>query len=95
MRADTIAAPLAECRTIVAMDMPRQHELWAIAIEKYQAASLTAQQGWHNVSVGRSYYAIDTAMWMAVDEPPSGQWSHPGILQHFCPRTMAPTASTG
>lgn len=57
------------------MDSPRQRDLWAIAIENYQAARLTAQQGWHNVSVGRSYYAVYTAMWVAVDEPPSGQWS--------------------
>jgi uncharacterized protein (UPF0332 family) len=67
------------------MDAQRQRDLWAIAIENYQAAKLTAQQGWHNVSVGRSYYAVYTAMWVAVDEPPSGQWSHAGILQHFAP----------
>jgi hypothetical protein len=67
------------------MDAQRQRDLWAIAVENYQAARLTAQQGWHNVSVGRSYYAVYTAMWVAVDEPPSGQWSHPGILQHFAP----------
>jgi hypothetical protein len=65
------------------MDAQRQRDLWAIAVENYQAARFTAQQGWHNVSVGRSYYAVYTAMWMAVDEPPSGQWCHPGILQHF------------
>jgi hypothetical protein len=65
------------------MDAQRQQDLWAIGIENYQAARLTAQHGWHNVSVGRSYYTAYTAMWMAVDEPPSGQWSHPGILQHF------------
>jgi uncharacterized protein (UPF0332 family) len=67
------------------MDAQRQQDLWAIAIENYQAAKLTAQHGWHNVSIGRSYYAVYTAMWVAVDEPPSGQWSHPGILQYFAP----------
>jgi uncharacterized protein (UPF0332 family) len=67
------------------MDAQRQQDLWAIAIENYQAAELMAQRGWHNVSVGRSYYAVYTAMWVAVDEPPSGRWSHPGILQHFAP----------
>src|SRR5215831_5390270 len=67
------------------MDAQRQQDLWAIAVENYQAARLTAQHGWHNVSVGRSYYAVYTAMWMAVDDPPSGQWSHPGVLQHFAP----------
>ena len=67
------------------MDAQRQQNLWAIALENYQAARLTADHGWHNVSVGRSYYAVYTAMWIAVDEPPSGQWSHPGILQLFAP----------
>jgi hypothetical protein len=67
------------------MDAQRQRDLWAIAIENYQAAKLTAQQGWHNVSVGRSYYAVYTAMWVAVNDPPSRKWSHPGILQHFSP----------
>src|ERR671924_628430 len=67
------------------MDAQRQRDLWAIAVENYQAARLTAQHGWHNVSVGRSYYAVYTAMWVAVDDPPGGQWSHRGILQHFSP----------
>jgi hypothetical protein len=65
------------------MDTQRQQDLWAIAVENYQVARLTAQHGWHNVSTGRSYYAVYAAMWVAVDEPPSGQWSDPGILQHF------------
>lgn len=67
------------------MDAQRQRDLWAITVENYQAAQLTAQYGWHNVSVGRSYYAVYTAMWIALDDPPRGQWSHPGILQHFAP----------
>ena len=67
------------------MDAQRQETLWAITLENYQAARLSAQRGWHNVSVGRSYYAVYTAMWIVVDEPPSGQWSHPGIIQHFAP----------
>ena len=33
---------------------------------------VAAQHGWHNVSTGRSYYAVYAAMWVAVDEPPSG-----------------------
>jgi hypothetical protein len=65
-----IAAVLAAGSAM--MDAQRQRDLWAIAVENYQAARLTAQQGWHNVSVERSYYAVYTAMWMAVDEPPSG-----------------------
>ena len=67
------------------MDAQCRRDLWAIAIENYQAARLTAQQGWHNVSAACSYYAVYTAMWVALGDPPRGQWSHGGILQHFAP----------
>ena len=53
------------------MDAQRQRTLWAIAQENYQAARLTAQRGWHNVSVACSYYAVFTAMWVALGEPPN------------------------
>ena len=52
------------------MDPQRRQTLWAIAIENYQAAVVTAQQGWHNVSVTRSYYAVFTAMVVALGDPP-------------------------
>ena len=67
------------------MDAQRQQDLWANAIENFQAARQTAQQGRHNVSVACSYYAVFTAMWVALGDPPRGQWSHGGILQHFAP----------
>jgi uncharacterized protein (UPF0332 family) len=65
------------------MDAQQQQALWTIAREHYEAADLCAQRGWHNVSVACSYYAVYTAMWVALDNPPQGQWSHAGILQHF------------
>lgn len=65
------------------MDPQRQQTLWAIALENYQAAVLTAQQGWHNVSVTRSYYAVFMAMWVALDDPPKGYWEHRGISKPF------------
>jgi uncharacterized protein (UPF0332 family) len=65
------------------MDVLRQQTLWAIALENYQAAVLTAQYGWHNVSVTRSYYAVFMAMWMALDDPPKGRWEHGGIVEQF------------
>ena len=52
------------------MDLQRQQTLWAIAVENYQAAMLMAQQGWHNVSVTRSCYAVFTAMVVALGDPP-------------------------
>jgi uncharacterized protein (UPF0332 family) len=67
------------------MDAQRQQDLWTIAIENFQAARQTAQQGLHNVSVACSYYAVFTAMWVALGDPPRRQWSHGGILQHFSP----------
>jgi phenylpropionate dioxygenase-like ring-hydroxylating dioxygenase large terminal subunit len=67
------------------MDAQQQQVLWAIAREHYEAAELYAQRGWHNVSIVCSYYAVYTAMWVALDDPPHGKWSHPGILQNFAP----------
>lgn len=65
------------------MDVQRQQTLWAIALENYQAAVFTAQQGWYNVSVTRSYYAVFLAMWVALDDPPHGRWKHGGIIDRF------------
>lgn len=65
------------------MDTARQQDLWGIALEHYQAAILTAQQGWHNVSVACSYYAVFTAMWVALGDPPKGYWEHGGIVDWF------------
>lgn len=65
------------------MDHQRQQTLWTIALENYQAAVLTAQHGWHNVSVTRSYYAVFIAMWLALDDPPKGRWEHGGIVEQF------------
>lgn len=64
------------------MDTQEQQTLWAIAVEHYEAGQLTAQHGWHNVSVACSYYAVYTVMWLVLDKPPRGQWTHAGILQH-------------
>jgi uncharacterized protein (UPF0332 family) len=60
-----------------------QHMLWTQALENYQAAVLTAQHGWHNVSVACSYYAVFTAMWVALGDPPRRHWEHRGIVNHF------------
>jgi hypothetical protein len=65
------------------MDAQHQQDLWAIALEHYQAAVLTAQHGWHNVSVACSYYAVFTAMWVALGDPPKGYWEHGGIVDWF------------
>lgn len=67
------------------MDAQRQQDLWAIAVEHYEAAQPCTRQGWHNVSAACYYYGVYTAMWVALGDPPSGQWSHAGILQHFAP----------
>ena len=67
------------------MDPQRQQTLWAIALENYQAAMLMAQQSWHNVSVPCSYYAVFTAMWVALGDPPGRRWEHSGIVERFAP----------
>ena len=65
------------------MDSQRRQTLWTLVLENYQAAMFTAQHGWHNVSVTRSYYAVFMAMWMALDDPPKGRWEHGGIVEQF------------
>ena len=65
------------------MERHDQHLLWTQALENYQAAILTAQHGWHNVSVACSYYAVFTAMWAALGDPPRRYWEHRGIVDHF------------
>src|SRR5687768_665191 len=67
------------------MDAHQQQALWTITQEHYEAAELCAQRGWHTVSIACSYYAVYTAMWIALGDPPLGQWSHAGIVQHFTP----------
>src|SRR5262249_40419007 len=44
-----------------------------------------AAHQWHNVSVAYSYYAVFTAMWVAVGDPPKKKWSHRGLFQNFAP----------
>ena len=67
------------------METPDQQTLWALALEQYQAAALTASQGWHNASVACSYYAVFSAMWAALGDPPGRRWEHAGIVEHFAP----------
>jgi len=65
------------------MDAHQQQARWTIAQEHYEAAELCAQRGWHTVSIACSYYAVYTAMGVALGDAPHGQWSHARILQHF------------
>ena len=65
------------------MAAQHQQSLWAIAMENYQAARLTAQQGWHNVCGACSYYAGFTARWIALGDPPQGRWEHGVIVKPF------------
>jgi hypothetical protein len=57
------------------MDAHQQQALWTITQEHYEAAELYAQRGWHTVCVAYSYYAVYTAMWVALGDAPHGQWS--------------------
>ena len=35
------------------------------------------------MSVACSYYAVFTAMWVALGDPPRRRWEHAGIVDHF------------
>jgi hypothetical protein len=35
------------------------------------------------VCIACSYYAVFTAMWLALGDPPQGRWEHGGIVKPF------------
>lgn len=57
---------------------------WQAAQENESAAQQALRQGFLRTSVSRSYYACFQAMWIAVGDPPLGQWKHGGLMQTFC-----------
>jgi len=54
------------------------------AQENQAAAQQTFLQGFYRTSVSRSYYACFQAMWVALGDPPLGEWKHGGLMQTFC-----------
>ncbi len=57
---------------------------WQTAQENHNAAQQVLLQGFSSASVSRSYYACFQTMWVAVGDPPRGEWKHGGLMQTFC-----------
>ena len=66
------------------MDQTEEKRRWETALELYQTANAAFQQGQYKACVGLAYYACFQAMWVALDDPPSGEWRHVGITRRFC-----------
>jgi uncharacterized protein (UPF0332 family) len=66
------------------MDQAEEQRRWETALELYKGADAALQQHLYRACVGLAYYACFQAMWVALGEPPSGEWRHVGITRRFC-----------
>jgi uncharacterized protein (UPF0332 family) len=66
------------------MDAAEQQRRWQTADDHRRAAYKLFDEGLFQASASCSYYACYQAMWVAVGDPPKGQWRHGGLMQHFC-----------
>jgi uncharacterized protein (UPF0332 family) len=66
------------------MDQAEVSRRWETTHELYQAADAALKQGRYRASVALAYYACYQAMWIALGDPPLGEWRHLGITRHFC-----------
>ncbi len=66
------------------MDATEERRRWATSQELYRAADAAFRQQHYRACVGLAYYACFQAMWVALDDPPLGEWRHGGITRRFC-----------
>ncbi len=66
------------------MEQAEQIRRWETSEELYQAADVARRQQLYRASVGLAYYAAFQAMWVALGDPPLGEWRHVGITRWFC-----------
>lgn len=66
------------------MDQLEEQRRWETAQELYQAADAAFKQQLYRASMGHAYYACFQAMWVALGDPPLGEWRHVGITRSFC-----------
>lgn len=66
------------------MDQREERQRWETAKELCKAAEITLSQQLCRASVGLAYYACFQAMWVALGDPPMGEWRHIGITRRFC-----------
>jgi uncharacterized protein (UPF0332 family) len=66
------------------MDLNEEMRRWETSQELYQAADVALRQQRYRACVGLAYYACFQAMWVALGDPPLGEWRHVGITRRFC-----------
>ncbi len=66
------------------MDQAEEKRRWETSQELYQAADAAFRQQHYRACVGLAYCACFQAMWVALDDPPLGEWRHGGITRRFC-----------
>jgi uncharacterized protein (UPF0332 family) len=66
------------------MDSGEETRRWETSQELYQAADTALRQQRYRACAGLAYYACFQAMWVALGDPPLGEWRHVGITRRFC-----------
>jgi uncharacterized protein (UPF0332 family) len=66
------------------MDRGEETRRWDTSQELYEAADVARRQQRYRACVGLAYYACFQAMWVALGDPPLGEWRHVGITRRFC-----------
>lgn len=66
------------------MAQAEERRRWATPYELYHAAEATLQQRRYGACAGLAYDACFQAMWVALGDPPAGEWRHGRITRRFC-----------
>jgi uncharacterized protein (UPF0332 family) len=66
------------------MEQEEKERRWEAAQELSRAANMALQSQMNGACVGLAYYAGFQAMWLALGDPPLGEWRHVGITRRFC-----------
>jgi uncharacterized protein (UPF0332 family) len=66
------------------MDKTEEQMRWETAQELHHAADAVFHQQRYKACTGLAYYACFQAMWVALGDPPTGEWRHVGITRRFC-----------
>ena len=66
------------------MDQTEERRRWDTAHELYHTAKAALQQRYYGACASLAYYACFQAMWVALGDPPTGEWRHGGITRRFC-----------
>lgn len=66
------------------MEREEKDRRWETAQELSRAADMAFRNQMNGACVSLAYYACFQAMWLALGDPPLGEWRHVGITRKFC-----------